>query len=668
MTYSCRGTLQPLSNYRDEIEANLYRESYLNGDLIPLSAEEHTAQWTAEAGADVQNRFIRGDINVLSCSTTFELGVDVGDLETVLMRNVPPTTANYVQRAGRAGRRTDSAAFVMTYAQRRSHDLSYFSEPVKMVSGKMKPPYTQLSNEKVLRRHLHSVVFAAFFRWYKHNTGEYPKNVGEFFFPIEGPDGRELLRQYLSTHPADLQNQIKNIFPIEMWSILDISDWNWISALTNTEDTGVLDLAYTEITTDVKFLWEKVDELNTQFALNHNNRLLDRMRILNKIVDQIKAHELLGYFGSRNVLPKYGFPSDVVELRTNHLESIPEAGKIELDRDLRVAIAEFAPGSQVIAAKRIWTGGGLRTHPRQAWPTYKYAICKSCGKFHHHMETIGALCTCGEPLGNVKEFIIPEFGFIASPNVEIPGEEPPQRTYASQTYFADYAEDKVEKFGESTAFVLDETLALPVERRYSKYGWMALVNDGHGQGFRICPICGWGEVVQFGNQAQGFGAGANFHVSHNHPITGQPCNGYVMIKHLGHHYLTDVLELKISGRHSFFRNPAAMRSMMYALLEGASEALGIRRDDIDGTLYLRSMGEPMSVILFDTVPGGAGHVEQIQNRLRQAAVEGLAKVKGCQCGEDTSCYNCLRNYRNQRDHDVLQRKYAITLLGQLVNV
>jgi ATP-dependent helicase YprA (DUF1998 family) len=104
---------------------------------------------------------------------------------------------------------------------------------------------------------------------------------------------------------------------------------------------------------------------------------------------------------------------------------------------------------------------------------------------------------------------------------------------------------------------------------------------------------------------------------------------------------------------------------MYALLEGASESQGIRRSDIDGTLYYRSYGVP-SIILFDAVPGGAGHVENIKDHLRDAIFEGYKKVRDCKCGEDTSCYNCLRNYSNQRYHDDLQRGYAIKLMKYLL--
>ena len=668
LTYACEGELEPLSLHKEEMDNNLYRQSYLNNALVPLEAEEHTAQWTAKAGAEVQNNFINGEINVLSCSTTFELGVDVGDLQAVVMRNVPPTTANYVQRAGRAGRRTDSAAYVLTFAQRRSHDLTYYAEPEKMVAGKMKPPFTPLANEKILRRHLHSVVFSAFFKWVKECGGADFRFVGEFFAPDDGPDGRVLLKEYLSSEPDDLKQSLENVIPPAMKFVFRIDQWDWVQHLTNNEETGVLDLAFTEVKEDITFLTTSISNLFAEFQKTGDPKPLSLMKVQGNIISQIKGRELLGYLGSRNVLPKYGFPTDVVELRTNHLGSTPEALKIELDRDLRVAISEFAPGSQVIAAKKVWTSGGLNIHPRRTWPTFKYAICKNCKKFHQGLEIPSTCSSCGEPLTAPKEFIIPEMGFIASPEVKEPGDEPPQRIYGSQVYFGNYSEDKVQLFGEPNEYVLDEFSFLETSVRYSKYGWMALVNDGMGSGFRICPSCGWAEVIDFSQKGSKKGFGGKAHAGHHHPITGASCSGATIIRHLGHRYMTDVLELRISGALGLLRNTNAMHSLVFAFLEGASEALGIRRSDIDGTLYFRDYGDPPSIILYDTTAGGSGHVDQVRKKLRATTEAALAKVDSCKCGEDTSCYNCLRNYSNQRFHDILQRGYAVRILRAMLNL
>ena len=144
-TFRCPGTLQSFRAHTKE--NNHYRKLYLETKPIKMKTSEHTAQLTTDAAAEKQRQFYDGVINVLSCSTTFELGVDVGELEAVFMRNVPPSPANYVQRAGRAGRRTESTALALTFCQRRSHDLTHFADPNWIVSGKVSPPYFTLKNE-----------------------------------------------------------------------------------------------------------------------------------------------------------------------------------------------------------------------------------------------------------------------------------------------------------------------------------------------------------------------------------------------------------------------------------------------------------------------------------------------------------------------------------------
>ena len=120
----CSGTLEAFAAPDLAADRDHYRSVYRSMRAVPLAAQEHTAQWSSIKAASIQQEFIRGQINALSCSTTFELGVDVGELQAVMLRNMPPSTANYVQRAGRAGRRAGAAALVVTYANRRSHDLT----------------------------------------------------------------------------------------------------------------------------------------------------------------------------------------------------------------------------------------------------------------------------------------------------------------------------------------------------------------------------------------------------------------------------------------------------------------------------------------------------------------------------------------------------------------
>lgn len=130
ITINCNGIVHSV----DPLElskGNHFAELYFSDKMNRLFIKEHTAQLSKEESADYQEKFIRKDINALSCSTTFEMGVDVGDLETVFLRDVPPLPSNYAQRAGRAGRSINSVAYCLTYAKLSSHDLYFLKNPRK---------------------------------------------------------------------------------------------------------------------------------------------------------------------------------------------------------------------------------------------------------------------------------------------------------------------------------------------------------------------------------------------------------------------------------------------------------------------------------------------------------------------------------------------------------
>lgn len=639
-TYRCDGRLDvcdPAATFTD----NHYRRLYLGIEPIRMAVEEHTAQLTGEAAARLQERFVQGEVNVLSCSTTFELGVDVGELEAVLLRNVPPETANYIQRAGRAGRRTDATAFALTFCQRRSHDLTHFQEPKRMIAGRVQPPYFELLNEKIIRRHVHAVALGMLFRQHPELFG----SVESFFFPVSNKDGAgpERFQAFLDQCPPSLQEALYRIVPPDLQATLDIQGWKWLSELFD-QQRGRLYLATVEVRTDVETLKTVKQELIAA------NRPSDHIL---RVINTIQKRPLIEYLANRNILPKYGFPVDVVELEILHHGE--EARKLELERDLRIAISEYAPESEVVAGGRLWVSHGLKHLPQMEWPRYRYGICKGCRRYHSVLAETGDLpgaCeACGTKLESPKFFIEPRFGFqTSSKEPGAPGESRPERTYSSRVYFA--GEGKAQ----DQAFPFHKNGIL-LEGFYARHGRLAVINRA---GFKICSLCGFALRASQSTPKQ------------HQTAWGRPCTGTLTFSDLGHEFLSDVFDLRIQGYAS--GDESFWLSFLYALLEGASAALSIRRQDLDGCLYpYAGWGMTPAVVLFDNVPGGAGHVHRIGQNLEAVLQAARDRVDGrCSCGGgangpgDTSCYGCLRNYRNQFCHDQLRRGNAFRLLHALL--
>lgn len=638
-TLRCTGRLRPWVRPAVDADDDHYRHLYTGSRPVQLSVEEHTAQWTSEKAADIQADFVRGRTNALSCSTTFELGVDVGDLQAVVLRNMPPTTANYVQRAGRAGRRTASAALVLTYAQRRSHDLTRFAEPEKMIAGVMRPPFVPLENERIDRRHAHSVALAAFFRTMSQHLGQQWRKAGDFFLspepcPPDHVSGPQRLRRYLSTVPPAVRLSLEAVLPEPVQKELDVVGDGWVGELLQ-----LVDIAGQQLATDVAAFKAKQDEASA----TENYVLAGRCK---KIIHNLRDKDLLGYLANRNVLPKYGFPVDTVELRTD--SSGTEIGRsLELTRDLTMAVSEYAPGAQVVAGGQRWTSGGVYRLPGKELVTRHYAACRTCGHYREGIEPPDPVCPACHAVADraADSYVEPAFGFVALPPQRQGAGQAPRRNWSGVTHII-----------ETDADVESGRLPFPrgeVSWRSGTRGRFVVINEGTGRaGFRLCEWCGWGAS-----------ATERRRTDHPHLLKGTPCSGPLQRHSLAHSYQTDFVELEFDALVTLTASPA-LRSTVYALLEGASTALEISRDDIDGTVHHGGDSVPR-LVLFDTTPGGAGNALRIAADLPAVVDAAVARMESCECGEETSCYGCLRAYRNERFHAELSRGAALDLLGAL---
>ena len=627
-TNRCPGALEPMQMAPDPRDH--YETLYRTMAITPLTAEEHTAQLTSDVASKLQEQFLEGAVNVLSCSTTFELGVDVGELQSVLLRNVPPSTANYVQRAGRAGRRTDSAALVLTFAQMRSHDQAMYARPTAMIRGTVRAPVVVDNNERVDQRHAHSVALSAFFRHQADAAGREYRTVEEFFSTSSGPSAAEALAEYLSPPPESLTQALNRVLPGDVAAAIGIDDHRWTVHLFD-----LLLSAGDEYRSDLDFFTERLQE-------DVAAQKFSAAQSVQRVLRTLNSQPLIAYLARRNILPKYGFPVDTVELRVSG-DVDRQAATLDLSRDLTVAINEYAPGASIVARGRVIRSAGVYRFPKRDLVARHYALCRKCDHLEvSNAQLDGACPACGDDRTGARSTLVrPEFGFVADRTIRKVGGSRPENRWLSRLHLLDK--------GETASSGSADTALGAVTWELCVRATLCALNEGvnHSR-YAICDWCGFGVPgYQFSNARK---------KAHTRPLTGKDCTGPLRLHALAHDYQTDALFLVVPGVSSVEQ----ARSLLYGLLAGATDALEIARDDLDGTIL---PGGDYTLAMFDAVPAGAGLVRRIAESLDDVVEHMRARVAACDCGEETSCHRCLRVYRNQVFHDELRRSDVLGLLG-----
>ena len=656
----CNGNLERL-NSEEFCRDNYYAMLYNSEKVSPLFVKEHTAQLSKKDALDYQQQFIRKEINALSCSTTFEMGVDVGDLETVFLRNIPPLASNYAQRVGRAGRSINAAAFALTFARLSSHDFTFFDRPKEMINGVIYPPNFTLDNEKILKRHIYAIALSSFLRI---NSELYNSNNAKVFI---NEKGYEEFVNWLKSEPKELADLLKYSISGTNLKLKEkyINSYEWLEDFCGEQ--GIFSKVINEFEQNVDYLEKELKKAKKE-GEGKTITLFERK------LERYRKNDLIDFLVRGNILPKYGFPVDSVELTQNIASQNHKS--LNLSRDLSVAIAEYAPSGEVIADGGLYTSRYIRKpivnkSEMSDFDTAYIAECHYCNNINYSNMPIskedGKPCAiCGKELKS-RDFyksIEPRSGFIAEEDVKPVPLSSQERKYKTEAIY----------IGDKNAFPINkyefeiESIKLEVE---------STANDSlvvkSTDFFYVCPKCGYSiasdemsKLKEYEDYRKDAARIEKTKSGHKNPFGRGKCSNTSLTRFCLHHeFKTDVAKISFGCDTS---DKDTMLSVMYALLNSFANELSIERRDIKACLTYKKMSGKMEhkIIFYDSVPGGAGHSRRLVTEdgivLKTVIKRAIKLLDTCQC--DPSCYRCLRNYENQKIHEVLNRKKALDFLKQ----
>lgn len=668
---TCPGTL-----VHDPESSDNYDLMVLDQRFAMIRPREHSAQIPPEDRETLERAF-KGDsqlVNTLVCTPTLELGVDIGGLDAVLMRNVPPLPANYWQRAGRAGRR-HRMAVNLTYARGSSHDRAYFANPLKLLHGLIQPPRFNLKNQPMVRKHVHATVLTVLGQL-ASGTSLDPKQRDEIAQALEHTIPTQIktylfdaadnvravpfdvgpLARVVSAHEELILGEVRKAFT-QGWPAQDSAVVE-PAALRATIAGMAESLAEVIARLERRLRWA-LDQMRRLEAVRAQKGTLDPeedalLARCDRLIKRLKGKQTrarrdaegfddtytYAVLAAEGFLPGYGL--DVGAVVGFHQAARYGTGMRdwELRRALPLALREYVPGNLIYANGHRFLPRFFHLHALEEPTIFQVDVAN------------GAVSEVG--LGRDGAAI--GIGAAVLPAVPICDVDLPHQSHITddeefrfQLPVTVYGYEQP-RHGGGKAFTWGDRV---VTSRASVH--LRLVNVGPTSGVResrfgypLCLVCGQSRSPLASKKDRDA-----FSADHQ-----QRCGRQVTSVGFYADVVADALA--IDGCADL----QEAYSVAEALRRGAAEVLEMELGDLQ-LLVVGRAGEPQrKVLLYDPMPGGSGLLDQFVSRFPEVVSAARELVEGCPARCTSACIDCLLNYRNSFYHAYLDRHVAAELLQQ----
>ncbi|MEJ7778682.1 MAG: DEAD/DEAH box helicase [Daejeonella sp.] len=612
-------------------------------------AGEHSAQQAKTRLKELEKQFEDGEINVLSCSTTMEMGVDIGGISAVVMSNVPPMPTNYLQRTGRAGRRFENKSLALTFCTPNPIGLRTMKKPKWALEHKIAAPSLQFDSKNIILRNVNSLLLGAFVRS-SENAGLTIRDTVQYFFIDGQPSIAEAFLQWLGE--LNITDFAPQFFYLIRNTPLDSTDaamlrFMVVENMTKLSEAIRLQLANFE---------ESLEKLKGEFGNNS-----PAYKAMNYRKNQYLDTHILKFLAENNFLPNAGLPTGIAQFDNTTIGDIDK----KLTREnpsyaITQALTEFAPGNTVLIDGLSYASAGIIMKTLWGQNSVREIVqaCKSCGYQRLLKETddIRTCSHCGTPdsftgvdlggrVGAYTEVIEP-VGFavdlMSTPTRVVT--EKPKPQYIEPLLI------NIRPWANEQRLMIDMRTQADGED-----GKILFFNKGTGEGYSLCLDCG--RVAASNNLLQG----------HKRLRGGKKqdgdkdCSATNVHDHilLGASFKTDFTELRfLNTEGSFINDNSLTYSLGVIVTKSLAEFIGIQEGELG--FGVKQYKGYQTIFIYDTAKGGAGYASQLPIHLKNILEKSLKILDNCDC--NSACTRCLIDRKSQWHIENLDRKIAIEWL------